>query len=84
MGIEIDENGHLQRSIIKERKREQAIKKETRFHIIRINRDKDDFDIDNEISESGKKFAEESTKKSLIEDSEKMTKILKQLHQSQL
>ena len=86
LGIEIGENRHLQRSIIKEREREQVIKKETGFYIIRINSDKERFDTDDEISEiqnfiykSGVKLAEESTKQSLIEDSEKMTKMLKQL-----
>ena len=42
LGIEID------RSKIKEQKREQT-KEETGFHIIRINPDKEDFDIDDEI-----------------------------------
>ena len=85
LGIEIDENGHLDRSEIKEQKREQTIKI-ARINIIRINPDKENFDIDDEIGkiqdfiyESGKKLAEESTKKSLIEDSEKMTKVFKQL-----
>ena len=36
-------------------------------------------EIQDFIYESGKKLAEESTKNSLIEDSEKMTKIFKQL-----
>ena len=85
LGIEIDENGHLGRSEIKEQKREQTIKK-AGINIIRINPDKENFDIDDEIGEiqyfiyeSGKKLAEKSTKKSLIEDSEKMTKMFKQL-----
>ena len=82
-------NGHLQRYLIKEQQRKEIIKKETGFHIIRINPDKEGLDIDDEISEihnfiyeSGKKLAEESTKKSLIEDLEKMTKMLKELCQS--
>ena len=85
LGIEIDGNGDLDRSEIKERKREQTIKK-AGINIIRINPDKKHFDIDDEIGEiqdfiydCGKKLAEESTKKSLIEDSEKMTKVFKQL-----
>ena len=49
LGIEIDENWHIDRSKIKEKKREQTIKEETGFHIIRINPDKENFDIDNEI-----------------------------------
>ena len=64
--IEIDENGHLDRSEIKEQKREQTIKK-SGINIIRINSDTENFDIDDEIGEiqdfideSGKKLAEES------------------------
>ena len=73
LGTEIDENGHLYRSEIKEQKGEQTIKK-AGINIIRINPDKENFDIDDEIGEiqyfiyeSGKKLAEKSTKKSLIE-----------------
>ena len=84
LGIEIDENGQLDRLEIKQQKREQTIKK-AGINIIRINPDEENFDIDNEIGEiqdfiyeSGKKLAEESTKKSLTEDSEKMTKMFKQ------
>ena len=85
LGIEIDENDHLERSEIKEQKREQTIKK-AGISIIRINPDKENFYIDGEIGEiqdfiyeSDKKLAGESTKKYLIEDSEKMTKMFKQL-----
>ena len=39
LGIEIDENGHLERSEIIEQKREQTIKK-SGINIIRINPDK--------------------------------------------
>ena len=85
LGIEIHENGYLDRSEIKEQKREQTIKK-AGINIIRINPDKENFDIDDEIGEmqdfiyeSGKKLVEESNKKSLIEDSEKMTKMFKHL-----
>ena len=46
--IEIDENGHLYRSEIKEQKREQTIKK-AGINIIRINPDKENFDIDDEV-----------------------------------
>ena len=53
------------------------IKEKTGFKIIRINRDKENFDIDNEIgkiqvfiSDSNKKLPEESTKK-LTEESTK-------------
>ena len=51
LGIEIDENNHSDRCKIKEGKREKIIKEETGFKIIRINPDKKDFDIFDEISE---------------------------------
>ena len=66
MGIEIDENGHTGRTKAEEEKRSKIIKEET----IRINTDKQNFDIFDEIgkiqefiSDSNKKL----TKKSLIE-----------------
>ena len=40
LAIDIDENGHIDRSKIEEQKREQTIKEETGFHVIRIIRDK--------------------------------------------
>ena len=68
MGIEICENGHLGRCENKEQKREQVIKEKTGFHIIRINPDKENFSIDDEIGqiqdfiyESSKNLAEQST-----------------------
>ena len=85
LGIEIDESGQLGRSEIKELKRKQTIKK-FEINIIRINFDQENFDIDDEIGEiqgfiyeSGKKLTKESTKKHLIEESEKMAKMFKQL-----
>ena len=70
---------------LKKKKRQEVIK-EAEITLIRINPDKEVFDIFDEIREiqdfiyeSGKKLAEQSTKNSLIEDSEKMTKMLKQL-----
>ena len=81
LGIENYENGHLERIKIKEQKREKIIKKETGFHIIRINPDIENFDIDDEIGkiqdflfESGVKLAGQSVKSKIVEDSEKMTK----------
>ena len=86
LAIEIDENSHIDRTKIEEQKREQTIKEETGFKIIRINPDKENFDILDEIDkiqdficESGIKLGEQSTQKSLIEDGEKMTKMVKQL-----
>ena len=49
LGIEIDENDHMDRSKFKEQRRNEIIKKETGFKIIRINPDKEDFDIFYEI-----------------------------------
>ena len=43
--VEIDENGPVGRSELKKKKRK------TGFEIIRINPEKENFDIDNEISE---------------------------------
>ena len=84
MGIEIDENGHLGRSENKEQKREQIIKDKTGFHIIRINPDKENLDIDDEIGEiqyfiyeSGKNSAVQSTKDKIVEDTEKLTNMVK-------
>ena len=70
LGIEIDENGHIDRSEIKEQKRSKIIKEETGFEITIINSDKENFDIFDEISKiqtfiyhSARKLAQESTKK---------------------
>ena len=61
MGIEIDENGHTDRSKIKERKTEKTIN-EAGFKIIRINPDKENFYIDDEIGEN-QVFISNSNKK---------------------
>ena len=50
MGIETDENGHIDKSEIKEQEREKVIK-EAGITLIRINPDKENFDIDDEIVE---------------------------------
>ena len=44
LGIEIDENGHTERCKTKERERKEVIKS-AGFKIIRINPDKENFDI---------------------------------------
>ena len=76
----------MDRCEIKEQKRQEVIKKEAGFKIIRINPDKKNFDIFDEIGKvqdyiikSTIELTERSTKKSLIDDSEKLTKIVKQL-----
>ena len=69
LGIEIDENGHMDKCEIKERERQEIIKKETGFKIIRINPVKENFDIFDEIGKlqsfifkSNKRLIEQSTK----------------------
>ena len=62
LGIEIDEIGHLGRCKTKEQKIEKTIKKEIGFKIITINPNKENFDIDDEISEI-QDFTYESGKK---------------------
>ena len=66
LGIEIDENGHTDRCKIEEQKRQEIIKEETGFKIIRTNPDKENFDILDEIgkmqvfiSDSNKNLTEE-------------------------
>ena len=83
LGIEIDENGHIDRCKIKEVERERTIKK-AGITLIGINPDKKDFDIDDEISEiqdfiyeSGIKLGEQLEKNKIIEDLERSDKIVK-------
>ena len=68
-------------------KKGKNYKKETGFEIIRTNPDKENFDIFDEIgkiqsfiSMSNKRLIEQSVKKSLISDAEKLTKKVKQLY----
>ena len=83
LGIEIDENGHTDRSEIKEQEREETIKNAV-ILLIRINPDKKGFDIFDEISEiqdfiyeSGLKLGEELRKNKIIEDLERSLKMIK-------
>ena len=69
LGIEIDENGHTERPKAKEEKRTKIIKEEAGSEITRINPDKENFDIFDEIgkiqefiSDSNKKLAKTSLK----------------------
>ena len=77
LSIEIDENGHMDRSEAEEKERQKTIEKETGFTSIRINPDREDFDdfveigrIQNYIIESTKKI----TKKCAIDDVKKLLK----------
>ena len=83
LGIEIDENGHLDRLEIKEQEREETIKN-LGISLVRINPDKEGFDLFDEISEiqdfiyeSGLKLSEELKKNKIIEDLERSLKIIK-------
>ena len=77
LGTEDDENCHLDRSEVKEQEREETIKN-LGITLIRINPDKEGFDIFNEIGkiqdfiyESGLKIIEELKKNKIIEDLER-------------
>ena len=85
LGVEIDENGHTERCKTKEWERKEVIEN-AGFKVIRINPDKEDFDIFDGISEiqdfiyeSCKKLTKELNKKSLVELTEKLKIFAKQL-----
>ena len=62
---EIDENGHSDKNIYYEIKRQKAIEQELDYKFIRINPDKEDFDIFRAINEIYR-YVKQSTKKILI------------------
>ena len=65
LAIEIDENGQSNRSIDYEIKRQKAIAQELGCKFIRINPDKEDFDIFKTVSEIFRHI-KQSTKKTII------------------
>ena len=65
LAIEIDENGHNDRNIDYKMKRRKAIKQELFCKFIRIDPDKEDFDIFRAINEIFRRI-KQSTKKTLI------------------
>ena len=82
-GTELDENGHTDRSKIEEIKREETVKN-VGITLIRINPDKEGFDIfikigeiQDFIYESALKLGEELKKNRIIEDLERSLKIIK-------
>ena len=82
LGIKIDKNCHLDGSEIKEQEREEIIKN-LGTTLIRINPDKEGFDIfikigeiQDFIYESGLKIGEELKKNKMIEDLEKSLRII--------
>ena len=86
MRIEIDENRHMDRSEIKEQERERVMK-EAGITLIRINPDKKNFDNDDEIGEiqdfinkSSFKLGKQSVINKIVEDTEIVAKVAKQLH----
>ena len=83
LGIGVGENCHLDRSEIKEQEREEIIKN-LGIALIRINPDKEGFDIfikigeiQDFIFESGLKIGEELKKNKMVEDLEKSVRIIK-------
>ena len=82
LGIGIDENGHTDRSRIKEKEREEIIKN-AGITLIRINPDKEGCNIDDEIREiqdfiyeSGVKLGEQLKENKMVEDLERSLKIV--------
>ena len=81
LGIEIDENGHSDRNIDYERKRQKAIEQELSCKFIRINPGKEDFDIFKTINEIFRHIKQsivsviKSLLKTKIQVSEKLNKI---------
>ena len=65
LAIEIDENGHSDRNINSKIKRQKAIEQELGCKFIRIDLDKEDFDIFRAINEIFRHI-KQSTKKTLI------------------
>ena len=65
LGIEIDENGHSSGNIDYKIKRQNAIEQELDFKFIRIDPDKEDFDIFRAINEIFRHI-KQSTEKTLI------------------
>ena len=81
LAIVVDEKGHKDRSIDHEIKRQKALEKELNCEFIRFNPDEKDFnifmainEIHRHIKKSTKKLAEESTKKFIIDNVEKLLK----------
>ena len=81
LATEIDEQGHNDRDIDYEIERQKAIEKQIGCKFIRINPAKENLNIFDEIGEiqnyiveSAKKITKESTKKSVINDVEKLLK----------
>ena len=75
LAIEVDKQGHNDRDIDYEIKRQKAVEKELGCEFIRINPAKENFNIfveidkiQNYITKSTKKLTEESTKKSIKHD----------------
>ena len=71
LAVEIDEKGHQDRDISREIERQTALEKELGFKFIRINPDKEIFNIfkaQNEIFRHIKESTKELTKKSLIDN----------------
>ena len=67
LAIEVDELGHADRNLSNEIERQKALEKELDYVFIRINPDKENFNIFKEISKIHRHI-KKSPKKSLIDD----------------
>ena len=67
LAIEVDELGHADRNLGNEIERQKVLKKELGCVFIRINHDKESFNIFKEINKIHRNI-EKSTKKSLVDD----------------
>ena len=83
MGTETDENGHIDGSEIKEQEREKVIK-EAGITLIRINPDKENFDVDDEIGEiqdfiykSSFNLGRQSPTNKIVENADNLAKMAK-------
>ena len=75
LALEVDELGHLDRNEEDEMRRQKKLEEHLKCTFLKINPDKENFDIflelgkiESYISESNKKLTKESSKKSLIVD----------------
>ena len=81
LAVEFDENGHRDRNSNHETQRQKELGNELNCKFVRINPDKENFNIlkaQNKVFRHIKKSDKKSTKKSLIDDAEKLTKMVKQ------
>ena len=86
LAIEVDEKGHKDRNEDYEKQRQKEIETKLSYKFIRINPDEEKFNISKvknkifrHIKKPHKKLSEESTKDKMVEDTEKLNKMVKKL-----